>query len=164
MPTLEDAIALAVQAHRGQTDRAGQPYILHPLRAMLRLTGEEERIVGVLHDVVEDTPYTPDDLRALGYSTTILEALDAVTRREAETYEEFVERLAPNPLARRVKLADLEDNMDLRRLATIEPRDLERLRRYRAAWQRLQRDQNASPAVGANVAPPEGLRTDQVSG
>src|SRR5215831_16064653 len=105
MPTLEDAIALAVQAHRGQVEKAGQPYILHLLRVMFRLETEEERIIGVLHDLVEDTPTTFEDLRARGYSEPILAALDCVTRRPEETYEQFVERAAANPLSRRVKLA-----------------------------------------------------------
>ena len=140
MPTLEDAIALAVQAHRGQVDKAGQPYILHPLRVLFRLESEEERIVAVLHDVIEDTPTTPADLRALGYSEEILQALDCVTNRANETYEAFIERAASNPLARRVKLADLEDNMDLRRMRTLTDHDQQRLQRYLRAWQRLKAD------------------------
>jgi len=137
MPTLEDAIALAVQAHRGQVDKAGQPYILHPLRMLFRLESEDERIVAVLHDVIEDTPTTFADLRALGYAEEILQALDCVTRRPDETYEQFIERAAANPLARRVKLADLEDNMDLRRMRALADHDLERLQRYLDAWQKL---------------------------
>ncbi|WP_164007555.1 GTP pyrophosphokinase [Pyxidicoccus trucidator] len=137
MPTLEDALALAVQAHHGQRDKAGQPYILHPLRVMMRLETEAERTVALLHDVVEDTPWTLERLRALGYPEGVLAALDALTRRDGETYEAFVERLRPDALARRVKLADLEDNMDVRRLTQVTPKDAERLARYRAAWARL---------------------------
>ena len=137
MPTLEDAIALAVEAHRGQREKAGQPYILHVLRVMFRLDTEVERIVGVLHDVVEDTGRSFDDLRRLGYSEEVLAALECVTKREGESYDQFVERAASNPVARRVKLADLEDNLDLRRLSSVGERDLERLGRYVKAWQRL---------------------------
>lgn len=137
MPTLEDAIALAVQAHHGQRDKAGQPYILHPLRLMLKLETEEERTVAVLHDVVEDTPWTLERLRALGYPEPVLRALEGLTRREDETYEAFIERLRPDALACRVKLADLEDNMDVRRLTAVTAKDTERLARYRAAWARL---------------------------
>ena len=137
-PTLEDAIALAVEAHRGQRDKAGQTYVLHPLRLMLRLDTEPERMTAVLHDVVEDTPYTLERLRGLGYPEDVLSALDCLTRREGETYEAFIERVLPHPLARRVKLADLEDNMDVRRLPAVTARDAERLARYRAAWARLQ--------------------------
>lgn len=137
MSTLEDAISLAVEAHRGQRDKAGRPYILHPLRVMMRLETDEERTVAILHDVVEDTPWTLERLRERGYPAEVLAALDALTKREGETYEDFVERLRPNALARRVKLADLEDNMDVRRLAAVTPKDAERLARYRAAWARL---------------------------
>ncbi|KFE61067.1 HD domain-containing protein [Hyalangium minutum] len=137
MPTLEDAIALAVEAHRGQRDKAGQTYILHPLRVMMRLETEAERMAAILHDVVEDTPYTLERLRELGYPEEVLGALDCLTKREGETYEAFIERVRPHPLARRVKLADLEDNMDVRRLLTVGPKETERLARYRAAWARL---------------------------
>ncbi|HYH96125.1 GTP pyrophosphokinase [Hyalangium sp.] len=139
MPTLnlEDAIALAVEAHRGQRDKAGQSYILHPLRVMMRLETEAERMAAILHDVVEDTPYTLERLRELGYPEEVLGALDCLTKRDGETYEAFIERVRPHPLARRVKLADLEDNMDVRRLLTVGTKETERLARYRAAWARL---------------------------
>ena len=137
MPTLEDAIALAVEAHRGQRDKAGQTYILHPLRVMMRLETEAERMAAILHDVVEDTPYTLERLRELGYPEEVLGALDCLTKREGESYEAFIERVRPHPLARRVKLADLEDNMDVRRLPSVGPKETERLARYRAAWARL---------------------------
>ncbi|HEX5753283.1 MAG TPA: GTP pyrophosphokinase [Archangium sp.] len=137
-PTLEDAIALAVEAHRGQRDKAGQTYILHPLRVMMRLETDTERMVAVLHDVVEDSPWTLERLRGLGYPEEVLSALDCLTKREGETYEAFIERVLPHPLARRVKRADLEDNMDVRRLPAVTARDAERLARYRAAWARLQ--------------------------
>lgn len=137
MPTLEDAIALAVEAHKGQRDKAGQTYILHPLRVMMRLDTEAERMAAVLHDVVEDTPYTLERLRELGYPPEVLFALECLTKREGESYEAFIERVRPHPLARRVKLADLEDNMDVRRLVAVGPKEAERLARYRAAWARL---------------------------
>src|SRR5688500_12273855 len=107
MPTLEDAIALAVEAHRGQREQAGQPYILHVVRVVFRLEIDVERNVAVLHDVVEDTGRSFADLRRLGYCEEVLAALDCVTKREGEGYEQFVERAASNPIARRVKLADL---------------------------------------------------------
>lgn len=138
MPNLEHAIQLAVQAHQGQQDKAGAPYILHPLRVMLRVQSEPTMIVAVLHDLVEDTPYTLEDLRQAGYAEPVLAALDCLTRRDGETYDAFIERLAPNALACRVKLADLEDNMDMRRIANPQEKDWERLRRYRRAWEYLQ--------------------------
>lgn len=138
MPGVEDAILLAAQAHRGQVDKVGQPYILHLLRVMLRVEGEAAQIVGVLHDLVEDTRYGFDDLRALGYSEEIVQALDCLTHQPDESYEQFVERASANPLARRVKRADLEDNLDVRRLPVVSEKDRERLNRYIAAWRRLQ--------------------------
>lgn len=138
MPTLEDAIALAVEIHRGQKDKYGRPYILHPLRVMFRLEGETAQMAGVLHDVVEDSHLTLDDLRQMGYPEAVLAAVDGVTRREGETYQAFVARSGQHPVARQVKLADLEDNMDLRRLpAELSDRDVARLRRYRRAWAQL---------------------------
>jgi (p)ppGpp synthase/HD superfamily hydrolase len=137
MPTLEDAILLAAQAHRGQVDKVGQLYITHLLRVMARVQGDREQIIAVLHDLVEDTSYTFGDLRALGYAEEIIQALDCLTHRSGESYEQYIERASANPLARRVKLADLEDNMDLRRLPTIGEKDLERLNRYIATWRRI---------------------------
>src|SRR5690606_1606419 len=119
--------ALALEAQRGQVDRAGEPYILHPLRVMAGLKTDTERIIAVLHDVVEDRDLTLDDLRALGYDETIVGAIDSLSRREGETYEAFIQRVRQNPLAVTVKLADLADNMDLRRNRLLQDTDLERL-------------------------------------
>jgi len=137
MSTLERAISIAAEAHAGMVDKVGAPYILHPLRVMLRLQTDEERIVAVLHDVVEDTDWTPDRLRDAGFSNAIIEALDSVTARDGEPYEAFVDRAGRNPIGRRVKLADLEDNADLSRIAQPNERDLRRTEKYRAAIQRL---------------------------
>ena len=136
-PTLQDAIRLALDAHRGHKDRYGAAYILHPLRMMNRLTAEPDRIAGVLHDVVEDSATTLDDLRKLGYGEEIITAVDCLTKRRGEAYDAYVERCKGNPIARRVKLADLEDNLDLRRLDEVRPQDLERLNRYLRAWHYL---------------------------
>jgi (p)ppGpp synthase/HD superfamily hydrolase len=137
MSTLDQALAIAVEAHRGQVDKAGQPYILHPLRVMMRLATPDERIVAVLHDVVEDSPTSLADLRQAGFDEVIVRAVDHLTRREQETYEAFIERASLDPLAKRVKLADLEDNMTVTRLQTLDERAMERLGRYLQAWQRL---------------------------
>jgi (p)ppGpp synthase/HD superfamily hydrolase len=139
MPSLEDAIILAASAHRGQRDKAGRPYILHPLRMMLRLQTDEERLVAVLHDVVEDSDVTLDDLRRQGYGERIVAAVDHLTRREGESYDDFVARAAADPLARAVKVADLEDNLDTTRLAEITERDQERLARYQRALDSIRR-------------------------
>lgn len=139
MPSIEDAIQLALEVHRGSVDKAGDSYILHPLRVMLRMGTEQERMAAVLHDVVEDSAYTLEELRRMGYSETVVQAVDCLTRRKAEgeSYSQFIQRLKPNPLARRVKIADLEDNMDIRRLLKLEARDAERLQEYLEAWREL---------------------------
>jgi (p)ppGpp synthase/HD superfamily hydrolase len=135
---LARAIALAAEAHVEQLDKSGAPYILHPIRMMLHMSSEAEMIVAILHDVVEDTPWTFDRLRAEGFSEEVIAALDGVTRRPEETYEEFVGRAETNPIARKVKLADLEDNMDLKRLGeSLSEHAVERLKRYHRAWQFL---------------------------
>jgi (p)ppGpp synthase/HD superfamily hydrolase len=134
MSTLERAIAIAAEAHAGQVDKAGAPYVLHPLRVMLGVASPEERIVAVLHDVCEDCPgWTFDRLRTEGFSDRILAALDSVTKRDGEDYESFVRRAAADPIGRSVKLADLTDNRDLSRIAAPSQRDYERTEKYRRA-------------------------------
>jgi (p)ppGpp synthase/HD superfamily hydrolase len=135
--TLADAIELAAKAHHGVVDKSGQPYILHPLRVMFRCESDVERTVAVLHDVVEDTDYTLDDLREMGFSAHVISALDCVTKRQGESYEAFVNRSASDPIAVKVKIADLEDNMDVRRLPGFTEKDLQRMAKYLAAWRKL---------------------------
>lgn len=134
---LEKAIAIAVDAHRGQKNRYGSPYILHPLRVMARVASPAEKIVAVLHDVLEDSDYTLHDLKADGFGPDILEALQSVTKREGEEYEAFVQRSGANPLGRRVKLTDLEDNMDIRRAPEVTDEVRHRLEKYLKAWKWL---------------------------
>lgn len=135
--TIEDAIAIAARAHKGAKDKAGAAYILHPMRMMMRLETEAEMITAVLHDVVEDTDWTIEKLRAEGFSEEVLEAVECVTNREGESYEKFIERAGKNPIARRVKIADLEDNMNMRRIGELKPKDLERLAKYHRSWRIL---------------------------
>ncbi len=137
MATLEKAILIAAQAHQGQKDKAGEPYILHPLRVMLRMDSETEMIVAVLHDVVEDSQWTMDGLRKEGFSEEVLEIVDCLTRRKEESYEEFIGRVRPNLKAKKVKLADLEDNMDMRRIEKPTEKDWERVKKYHRAWLNL---------------------------
>ena len=106
MSTLERAIAIAAEAHAGQVDKAGQPYILHPLRVLLRVDGHDERIVAALHDVVEDSSVTLERLAAEGFSAEVLVAVAALTKRPGESRLEAAHRAAANPIARAVKLAD----------------------------------------------------------
>ena len=133
MATLERAVVIAATAHAGQVDKAGMPYILHPLRVMLALSSLEERIVGVLHDLVEDTGWTLDDLRREGFAEAVVAAVAVDARGLAESYDDFVRRAARQPLGPRVKLADLADNLDLSRIAAPTARDHARLERYRRA-------------------------------
>jgi (p)ppGpp synthase/HD superfamily hydrolase len=132
--TLQRAIAIAAEAHAGQVDKAGALYVLHPLRMMLGMSSIDERIVAALHDVCEDCPgWTFDRLGREGFSNRIIEALQSVTKRDAEDYDDFVRRSAANPIGRRVKLADLYDNSDLSRIAAPTERDLQRIEKYRRA-------------------------------
>lgn len=142
MATLESAIEIAVAAHRGQRDKAGSPYILHPLRVMLALHSEEERIVGVLHDVVEDCPdWSLERLQREGFSGSVIDALRAVTKQPHEhgeaRYMDFIDRSGQHPVGRAVKIADLADNMDMSRIENPTEADRQRGQRYRAARDRL---------------------------
>ena len=135
--TLEQAIELAVKHHKGQYDKGGKPYILHPLRLMMSVDTDDEKIVAVMHDLVEDTHITIAYLRSAGFSEKVLSALDCVTNRDNEDYESFIERIAQNPLATKVKLADLEDNMDLSRISEPSKKDYKRIEKYKRAKTRL---------------------------
>ena len=130
MATLEKAIEIAAKAHSGQTDKAGTPYILHPLRVMLRVNTPDEQMTAVLHDVVEDTSITLDDLREEGFSVKVIAAVDALTKRDGETRVDAAKRAAENPIARIVKLADNAENMDLSRIPNPTPKDLRRVEEY----------------------------------
>jgi len=130
MPTLERAIAIAATAHAGQTDKAGDPYILHPLQVMLRLSSEHERMAAVLHDVVEDTSVTLDQLANEGFPAEVIIAVEALTKRPGESRLEAAERAAANPIALSVKLADNAENMNLGRITNPTEKDYARLRDY----------------------------------
>lgn len=133
MATLETAIAIAARAHAGTLDKQGEPYILHPLRVMMHVKGPLARIVAVLHDVVEDTSVTIDDLRAEGFAPDVLDALNLVTHEKSTPYADYVVAAKANPIAREVKLADLADNGDPTRLLLRPGRlehDLARVQKY----------------------------------
>ncbi|MBF5080050.1 HD domain-containing protein (plasmid) [Paracoccus marcusii] len=134
---IERAIQIAADAHRGQKDKMGQPYILHSLRVMAACSSEAERIVAVLHDVVEDSEWTLDALRQEGLSGDLVAAVDAMTRRAGETYADLVDRAARNPIARAVKIADLRDNLDASRLVDSTDADQQRARKYSEALNML---------------------------
>ena len=128
--TLERAIEIAARTHAGQTDKGGAPYILHPLRVMLRVAPGAQQIVAVLHDVVEDSDVTFEDLEQEGFSAEVVKGLRAVTKVEGESYEDFVARAALDPVGKAVKLADLMENSDLSRIAEPSRKDLERVEKY----------------------------------
>lgn len=130
MSTIERAIEIAARAHAGQTDKAEQPYIFHPLRVMLAVQGDQERMAAVLHDVVEDTAITIVDLRGEGFSEAVLEAVIALTKLPGEARIDAAKRAAANAIARQVKLADVSDNMDLKRIPNPTPKDHARLAEY----------------------------------
>ena len=136
---LERAIEIAVAAHKGMKDKGGNPYILHPLRIMISLITEDERIVGVLHDVVEDCPeWTFERLKAEGFSERVLTSLKSVTKNSNDNdYQAFVERAKSDPVGRMVKIADIKDNLDVTRIGELREEDIARINRYKKALQVL---------------------------
>lgn len=134
MHLIEKALQIALKAHTGQIDKCGQPYILHPLRVMARCQSEKARLVAILHDVIEDSDMTLAELRDRGFNDEIINAVDAISRRDDEDYFDYIERVKHNALAVEVKIADLQDNMDPFRLSDYTPRVMDRLKRYRQAW------------------------------
>ncbi len=138
MATLERAIEIAVEAHKGQTDRVGVPYVAHLFSVMDRGKTLEEKTVGILHDLVEDTSWTLDDLRAEGFAENIVEAVRCITKiTDDEDYDEYIARVKSNPLAVRVKLNDLLDNMNILRYEQLTERDLNRLNKYLKVYKEL---------------------------
>lgn len=136
---LERAIALACVAHRGQQypSPEAEPYILHPLRVMLAVPGFRAQAVAVLHDVLEDTSLTVDEIRATGVSIDVIDAVVALTRSPGQTYEDYIEEVAGNLLACQVKLADLTDNLANNRRLDRTPDVIQRIERYERAVRRL---------------------------
>ena len=161
---LEEAIALARRFHEGATDKAGEPYIGHPLRVMERVTTEAEKITAVLHDLLEDTELDRGDLFRAGCPSRILMALDALTRLEGESYEAFVLRAAADPIARVVKLADIEDNLDPDRLARLPEAEAARLRaKYEPARRVLEAaDPPEPPPSFGSIGEPTSLPDDAI--
>ena len=137
--TLERAIAIAAEAHAGQKDRGGAPYILHPIRLMIQMDSEDAMMTAVLHDVVEDSVWTLDDLRKEGFSNEVLNAVDCLTHRdeEGEDYWDYIQRAGSDPIAIKVKLSDLVDNLNLGRLNEVTEKDEKRFDRYRKAQEML---------------------------
>jgi guanosine-3',5'-bis(diphosphate) 3'-pyrophosphohydrolase len=141
MATLERAIEIAASAHAGQVDKAGAPYILHPLRVMLRVTSLHEQIAAVLHDVVEDTNVSLQSLSAEGFPPDVILAIEALTKRPGESRMQAAERAAANAIARQVKLADNAENSDLSRISNPSERDYARVEEYKAVRELLLKHQ-----------------------
>ncbi len=127
------ALKLCFAAHKYQLDKSGMPYVFHPFHLAEQMTDEENTVVALLHDVVEDTPYTIGDLREMGFPEPVLEAIRLMTHDDGEPYLDYVARLKTNPIARAVKLADLRHNSDLTRLDTVDERALARVEKYKKA-------------------------------
>jgi (p)ppGpp synthase/HD superfamily hydrolase len=138
MTIVERAVRRALEAHSGQKEENGRAYLLHPLRLMLRMDTEAEMAAAALHDVVEDTDTTLEDLRAEGFPEEVLAAVALLTHDKRKVpYRTYVQRIAANPVARKVKLADLEDNLNVLRLRKLGVREILRLKQYFEAWHTL---------------------------
>jgi len=147
MSTLEKAIEVALNAHSGQVDKAGKKYILHPLRLMTKANNDDEQIVSVLHDVVEDSDISINDLEEMGFTNDITRSIDAISKRRDENYYDYINRVAYEPLARSVKILDLKDNMRLLRLNKIRKEDYRRMSRYLKVYYYLKHIQHITEQV-----------------
>lgn len=138
MATLLRAIEIAIEAHKNQVDKNKDPYILHLVRVMNAGRMINEKIVGILHDLIEDTLWTFGDLEREGFSKEVIDAIKCVTKEEDdEDYDHFVARVKTNSLAIKVKINDLIDNLDVKRLHEITEKDVARLNKYLAAYREL---------------------------
>ena len=136
-PDLWHTLMFAYEKHLGQRDKGNNPYILHPVCVALLCETEDEKTVALLHDVMEDCGVTAEDLRAMGYSNRIIRAVEALTRRIGEDYMDFIRRAKQNPIAAKVKMADLINNSEIDRIPEPTEKDYARLEKYRLAMQEL---------------------------
>lgn len=137
MSLVEKSLSIALKAYAGQKDKAGKTYILHPLRVMSKMETEEEMSVALLHDVIEDSEITAQDLTKAGIPARVVKAVQALTKKDGENYDQFVNRVLKNKLAAKIKKADIEDNINVLRLNSVGPKDLERIAKYHKAWKKL---------------------------
>ena len=137
MDIIEKLLEIALKAYIGKKDKAGKTYILHPLRIMAKMTTEKEMAIALLHDVIEDSDFTAEDLLNDNIPSDVVEAVQCLTKENGESYEEFVIRVAKNKLAAKIKKADIEDNINVLRLSAVEDKDLERIVKYHKAWHYL---------------------------
>ncbi len=134
MADLQRALEIAVQAHRDQREKNGMPYVLHPIRLMMAVENEHAQIAALLHDVVEDTAVTMDELVAEGFANEVIVALRLLTHDDGSPYDEYIERIRHNAIARKVKMADLTDNMNIKRIPGLKQKDLDRLEKYHRSY------------------------------
>ena len=132
------ALKLCFEAHKTQTDKSGMPYVFHPFHLAEQMRDEDTTVVALLHDVIEDTDYTLDDLRELGFEDRVISAIALMTHDDAVPYMEYVAEIKKNPIARAVKLADLRHNSDMTRLDTVSPWDEKRAKKYAEAIRLLE--------------------------
>jgi (p)ppGpp synthase/HD superfamily hydrolase len=137
MNIIEKSLEIALKAYSGQKDKAGQTYILHPLRLMAKMDTDEEMSVALLHDVIEDSDITAEDLLEQGVPEKVVSAVQCLTKVDGEDYDAFVERVLENKLASKIKKADIEDNINVLRLNSVTEKDLERIAKYHKAWKAL---------------------------
>lgn len=142
MSNLQEAINIALIAHKNQTRKNGTPYILHPLRVMLKQTSEKSMTAAVLHDVIEDSEITLNDLKNYGFNDEIIEIVRLLTHVKNQSYDEYIQNIIKNPIAVKIKIADLEDNMNLEELPEITENDLKRMQKYKNALLSLKQSDN----------------------
>lgn len=140
MKLIETSLQIALRAYAGKTDKAGREYILHPLRVMAKMNTDLERSAALLHDVIEDSDITAGDLLAEGIPPEVVEAIQYLSKNEGEDYQDFVARAKRNKIAAKVKIADIEDNIDVLRLSSLDEWDLARIKKYHTAWRLLKDD------------------------
>ena len=137
MKLIEKSLHIALRAYAGKTDKAGREYIQHPLRVMAKMKTDLEMSVALLHDVIEDSDITAEQLLAEGIPAEVVDAVICLSKNENEDYQDFVGRTKKNELAAKIKIADIEDNIDVLRLASLNETDLARIKKYHSAWQFL---------------------------
>jgi (p)ppGpp synthase/HD superfamily hydrolase len=137
MNLIEKSLEIALKAYIGQKDKAGATYILHPLRIMAKMQSQEEMAVALLHDVIEDSDMNANDLLKAGIPSTVVDAVTLLSKQAGDSYEGFIDKVMLNPLAAKIKKADIEDNINILRLDTVTDKDLQRIAKYHRAWKKL---------------------------
>jgi (p)ppGpp synthase/HD superfamily hydrolase len=140
MKLIEKSLQIALRAYTGKTDKAGREYILHPLRVMAKMKTDLEMSAALLHDVIEDSDITAEQLLIEGIPSEVMEAIQYLSKNEGEEYQDFVARAKRNKIAAKVKITDIEDNLDVLRLSSLEEADFARIQKYHTAWRFLKEE------------------------